>query len=299
MKTNDDLHQTAGWAKFMEKLGWQSKILPSSNSQIFIKKLPLLGAIIKVIHPQYINFLELEEAANKYRPLFLKIEPTLEGPAPSELEERGFVPDNWPLCATRIYQINIQNDLEDISGKFSKDARYSVHRAERNGIVAEIVPLKSGQEAQPKLKIFYQLFKHTGEKKGFWVPPRRELEAKAGAFAETAYLILAKFGEEYVSGAFVIINGKTAYYEHAAANALGRKLLAQYLVVWETIKLAKEEDCQTLDLGGIMDPRFKISRRWQGLEVFKAKFGGEIITYPGSYTKYYNPLIKLLFKLNI
>lgn len=299
MKTHSDLHQTSGWAKFMEKIGWESEKLTTSKSQIFIKKLPLIGSIIKVLHPSLIDFRELEEAARCHRALFLKIEPLLGGPGLAPFAEQGFVPDSWPLCATRVYQITIQDNLEKIMENFSKDARYSIHRAERNGIVAETTPLKKSQEAQPKLKTFYQLFKHTGEKKGFWVPPRRELEAKAEAFAETAYLVLAKFGEEYVSGAFVIINGKTAYYEHAAANALGRKLLAQYLVVWETIKLAKESNCQILDLGGIADPRFKISRRWQGLEVFKAKFGGEIITYPGSYTKYYNPLVRLLFKLNI
>lgn len=293
-----DLHQTPEWADFMRKIGWVSETLPATTCQVFIKKLPVVGSIIKILRPASLNLNEIDKIAHKNRALFLKVEPALTGVSPQNLLQNGFLPDNWPLCATRVYRIGLEDSLEGMMVRFSKDARYSIHRAERNGITVDITPLINFKKDHPKLRIFYQLFKHTGEKKGFWVPPRRELEAKAVAFAKKSYLVLAKFGEDYVSGAFVIVNGNTAYYEHAAANALGRKLLAQYLVVWETIKLAKEKGCQILDLGGIADPRFKISRRWQGLEVFKAKFGGEIVTYPSSYTKYYNPLIKFLFKLN-
>jgi lipid II:glycine glycyltransferase (peptidoglycan interpeptide bridge formation enzyme) len=280
----------------MRSLGWQAEKIPC---QIFIKKLPLLGAVIKVPRPESVPFTALEQAAKKHRALFVKVEPDLQGPSPSVFLEHGFQPDSWPLCATAVVKINLEGGLSLTQSRFHKDARYSVRKAEHSGVTVETYPiLDQSSENRQKIQTFYQLFRKTGAAKGFWVPSRREVEAKALAFAPHAFLILTKFGKEYLSGALILLHEKSASYEYAASSALGRKLLAQYLVVEEAVKLAMSSGCQILDLGGITDPRFRVSRRWQGLEVFKGKFGGEFVKYPGSYTKYYNPLVKLLFKLN-
>lgn len=288
----------------MERLGWRNEEIRSSGNagvvtcRILYKDLPVLGSIIKVQHPAAVPFGDLEVVAKKHRALFLKIEPDLGGPAPETFAKQGFVPDNWPLTPTKVIRVDLRPSLDELWRKLAKDARYSVRKAEQNGIVTEVTALNDGDSAQKKLKEFYKIFKSTGHAKGFWIPARREITAKGEAFAANAFLIIGRFGEEALSGAFIIFNGQTAYYEHAASTLLGRKLLAQYLVMWTLIKLAKNRGCTLLDLGGIADPRFKISRRWESLSVFKAKFCGETVTYPGSFTKYYNRLVRFLFRFN-
>lgn len=303
MTSATDLHQTPEWADFMALLGWQVELLQNGQNRlcrVFVRDLPLVGTIIKTMHPTFIPFAQLEELARKRRALFIKVEPPENGPGEEVLAANGYVQDNWPLCPTKVIRVDLKPDLEELWNKFSKDARYSIRKAERNGVTLEVIPLSDLKQLPKSLQTFYKLFKSTGQEKGFWIPPRRELEAKVLAFKDKGCFILARFGEdEYLSGALIIFSGNTAYYEHAAATLVGRKLLAQYLVVWELIKMAKERDCNLLDLGGIADPRFKISRRWGSLSVFKSKFCGIEATYPGSYTKYYNPVIKFLFKFNL
>ncbi len=289
----------------MGLLGWQiEEISDYGNSatapcRILYKKLPLIGSIIKVLHPATVPFRDLEKIAKKHRALFLKIEPDLDGPDPETFAKNGFVPDNWPLTPTKVIRVDLHPSTDELWRKLAKDARYSIRKAGQNGVVTEVTPLNNGEDSQKKLREFYKIFKSTGHAKGFWIPPRREVSAKGEAFAKEAFLIIGRFGPDALSGAFVIFNGQTVYYEHAASTLLGRKLLAQYLVMWTLIKLAKDRGCTLLDLGGIADPRFKISRRWGSLSVFKSKFCGEIVTYPGSFTKYYNPLIKFLFRFNV
>lgn len=296
-----DIRQTPQWATFMEKIGWENQTFgtPDGNTCfIYIKRIPLIGSIVKCPRPSYVSFEVLSKIAEKNRALFLKVEPEEDTPSEREFIEEGYINDGWPLCPTRIYRIEIRDPIERIIERFDRDARYSINKAERNGVVVEVVKLNDIKTRETAIRNFYKLLKKTSERKGFWIQPRKELEQKAEAFSENAYLILAKLGDEYLSGALIIVNNGTAYYEHAASTQLGRKLLAQYLVVWETIKLGKVVGCEKVDLGGVGDPRFKISKNWTSLETFKSKFNARPSTYQGSYTKFYNPLMKLLFKFN-
>ena len=294
-----DIRQTPQWAAFMKKIGWENQSFGTPDGgtcYVYIKNVPLVGSIVKCPRPSYVSFEILNEIAKKNRALFLKIEPDGEIPNEKDFIEEGFINDGWPLCPTKVYRIEITDPIERIIEKFDKDARYSISKAERNGVVVEVIKLNDSKTRESAIKNFYRLLKKTSERKGFWIQPRKELEQKAESFYDNTYLILAKLGDEYLSGALIVANNKTAYYEHAASTQLGRKLLAQYLVVWETIRLGKILGCETVDLGGVGDPRYKISKNWTSLETFKAKFNAYPVTYPGSYTKFYNPLMKLLFR---
>jgi len=96
---------------------------------------------------------------------------------------------------------------------------------------------------------------------------------------------------EVVAGTIILIADspdkkadKTAYYYYAFTSKKGRKLLAQYELVWEAIKLAKKRGCKTFDLEGIYDPRFPV-KSWCGFSHFKKSFGGKEINYPGCFRK--------------
>lgn len=151
--------------------------------------------------------------------------------------------------------------------------------------------------------LFYSLFVETSRRGHFWVPPFKELEAKINAFGKNALIFLAYPNNvgvqrngpstsraeraEPIAGALVLIHDHTAYYIHAGSTAEGQKLEAPYLLIWEIIKKAKSLGCTKLDLEGIYDERFpKLTKNWQGFTVFKKKFGGEELTFPGAYTRY-------------
>ena len=256
--------------------------------------------MIKIQRPTVLPTVgEIDEIAKKHRALFVKLEPSFakatEGLRPSL--PHGLEPDNWSLSSTRTIHLDLTPSEEDIFAKFSKDARYSIRRSQRNGVKSDI---RQGFFASAQndggLKKFYNLLKETGKRKKFWVAPFKDLQAKAEAFKDKSALIFAYHNSKLVAGALTLFHDQVAYYHHAASNLQGRKLLAPYLIVWEAIRQAKKKGCHTLDLEGIYDPRYKIYKRFRKIGIFKKKFGGREVEYPGSFIRYYNPIIKLIFK---
>ena len=328
-KRFEDLRQSGEWSRYISQLGWQIEKL--GEVKIFIRKLYLVGSVAKIQRSSVIPPIEeIDQIAKKYRALFVKIEPGLNEElgirtsrfaqepcirTSSKVMNEGWEADAWPLVPTRTIHIDLSQNEEDIFENFSKDARYSIRRAGRNGV--SVCHSERSEESltnvrisnklrdpssplapqDDNLELFYNLLKETGKRKKFWVAPFKDLKAKVEAFENKSALILAYHNSKLVAGALILFHDRVAYYHHAASSPKGRKLLAPYLVVWEAIKLAKKKGCHTLDLEGIYDPRYKIYKRFRSIGVFKKKFGGEEVEYPGSFIRYYNPIIKLIFKL--
>ena len=294
----EDLRQSNEWAEYITRLGWwveETRKQENKKTKIFVRKLPLVGAVMKIQRPSEIPPIEeIDRIAKKYRALFVKLEPSLQ--PFNHLTIQPFVPDAWPLAPTRTIHLDLTPDEEEIFKNFSKDGRYSVRKAKREGVgigSSKLDPL----EADKSLETFYDLLKSTGKRKRFYVAPLKDLEAKAETFKNKSALLLAYHNHKPIAGALILFHDDVAYYHHAASNLEGRKLLAPYLVVWEAIKLAKKRGCHTLDLEGVYDQRYKIYKRFRKIGIFKKKFGGEEVEYPGSFIKYYNPLVKLAFKV--
>lgn len=299
MVTNfEDLRQSDEWAEYVSRLGW--RVEKVGKVKIFIRKLPLIGSVIKIQRPSVVPPVEeIDEIARKHRALFVKLEPGLNeelristSSGSSNLMNQGFEEDSWTLLPTRTIHIDLTSSEEEIFARFSKDARYSIRKVQKLGVVVVC-------KAWPfvNLHIFHQFLREIGKRKKFYVAPFKYLKAKVEAFKNKSALIFARHGSEVLAGALILFHDDVAYYHHAAASPEGRELLAAYSIVWEAIKLAKKKGCHTLDLEGIYDQRYKVCRRLKTLSVFKRKFGGEEITFPGSFVRYYNPVIKLIFKL--
>ena len=87
------------------------------------------------------------------------------------------------------------------------------------------------------------------------------------------------------SGGIFLVAGKKGYYWQGFTGDKGRKNLVQYKIVWEGILWAKKLGAKRFDFEGIYDDRFP-QKSWAGFSAFKKKFGGEVITYPGAYSKW-------------
>ena len=296
MKTGfEDLRQSDEWSRYISQLGWRVEKL--GKAKVFVRKLPLIGAVVKIQRPREVPPIEeIDKVARKYRALFVKLEPACRPRQHKMLRLQGigkqFEPDTWTLLPTRTIYLDLTTGEEEIFASFSKDARYSVRRAQKLGVVVVCKAWPFGD-----LHIFHQFLRETGKRKKFYVAPFKHLKAKVGAFKNNSALILAYHKEQVVAGALILFHDRVAYYHHAAASPKGRELLAGYPIVWEAIKLAKKRGCHTFDLEGIYDSRYKVCRRLKTLSVFKRKFGGEEITFPGSFVKYYNPIVRLAFKI--
>jgi lipid II:glycine glycyltransferase (peptidoglycan interpeptide bridge formation enzyme) len=53
----------------------------------------------------------------------------------------------------------------------------------------------------------------------------------------------------------------------------------------------KARGCRWLDFDGIYDERYPMTKEWEGFGQFKQGFGGRVVTYLGSYRKWW-PFLK-------
>ncbi|MDP2874094.1 MAG: peptidoglycan bridge formation glycyltransferase FemA/FemB family protein [bacterium] len=285
----------------MSTLGWQNILVTEGGSacRILIRPLPLIGAIVKIQRPAPpAPLAKVEEEVKKFHPLFAKLE-TLDDSQLAEMGRLGYRRDNWPLIASKTIIIDLQSSLEEITAKFSKDTRQSLRKAQEHQIrvAAKNFP-EPPQESDKDLKNFYDLFQQVSVRNKFWIPSYKELWNKAKAFGERAWVFLAYVQEEKIpcAGAFVLCSDENAYYFHAATSPAANTNFAAYANLYQVIEVMKNAGYKKLDLEGIYDERFhETTVKWKNFTVFKRKWGGEEVTYPGSFTNTYNPFLRQVF----
>lgn len=285
-----DLRQSENWGKYLGYYGWTYEW--AGDVLVLIKKAGLVS-FIKIQKPERVTEEEIkkiDEIAKKYNALFVKIEVKSEDDT-KLLQNAGFQKNYYPLENPSTLLIDLTQSENELWQKLKKDAKYGVNFAQRNGVQNKII--QNPQEKQ--LKEFWEVLSESGREHKYFVQPFEDMLTKARLFKEGAVLSAAYKDEKMVAGSLTLIVDDAAFYIHAAASKEGKKLLAAYLSLWSLIQHLKgrapapERACKTLDLEGIVDERFaEFTKNWYGFTFFKKKFGGDEVSYPYPYIKYYN-----------
>ena len=96
------------------------------------------------------------------------------------------------------------------------------------------------------------------------------------AQSDDLHILRALKNGKPIAGLCVIKHGTSATYQIGWANDEGRKFGAMNFLLWEAIKILKDEGITGFDLGGI-------NEQAEGLTKFKEGLGGEKITYLGHF----------------
>jgi len=306
----NDIHQSKKYGQYMKKIGW---IVEKVNDcQIFIRRFPLIGSLIKIQRlNQPIPLKEIEKVARKYHAFKIIIEPQAKsllrwwsrkaGTARTvgrsdkhekltseisltmkQLKSFGYKKSNSPYLPTKTVQIDLTLPEKEILSQMKKKTRYSLRRAQKSSLI-----IKKSEDIesfiQLKAKYFFPF--------GFFV--KKEINALWQIFhPKHAILLLASdTNNDSLAGIFLLFHQKTAHYWLAASTKQGKKLSAPTLLVWKALKLSKKRGCKIFDFQGIYDSRFhKTTKFWQGFTRFKKGFGGKEIEYPGCFVKYRIPV---------
>jgi len=275
-----DIRQSPLWAKYLEKLGWQTEKI--DGNFIYIKKIPLIDSFIKIQRVKNFDLKKLDVLRKKYRAFSIKIEPNhLASKTFTEsLIKKGFKKDSFPLSPPKTVWVDLGKNEGELWKNLKKDCRYCIKKAQGRKIKVK----KSNN-----IENFSRLW--SKEREGGFGPSQKEdLRKLFCAFGKNAQIFLAEKNGEILGGASTLVWGKTCHYTHAFSTQKGRKLFTQYLIVWEAIKEAKRLGCKIFDFEGIYDTRFhSATKSWQGFSHFKKSFGGKEIEYSGTFSKYYFP----------
>ena len=292
-----DLRQSSHYKQYMESIGWKVEI--ADNCQVFIKKIPLgLGSFIKILRPSPpIPFKEIDKVAKRHRAWFVKLEPNITDHDPRstihDLKINGFRPSSWPLAPSKTLQINLAQPRETLFKQCEKRARNAIRKAVREGVV--VVQSKDIEQ-------FCSAWVKSMRRKGSLLATGGQIKDIWQAFSKNAHLLLANQltnKTRLLAGALVITYDRIAHYMFATSTKEGNRFGAPSVVVWKAMLLAKKLGCRIFDLEGIYDPRYhQATKSWRGFSRFKKGFGGEEITYIGSFIKTYTLLGKLVILLS-
>lgn len=294
MDTVQDIRQSDQWGTYMECIGW--KVERIGGTLVYIRKLGMAGSIIKITKsPLNISLPDIDTLAKKYRALFVKMEPDslYEKSDMALLKKAGYSEDNWSFSPTTTIRIDLKQSSQSLLAHIQKDTRYGIRRAQKEQLTLVVgTGLKD-------LETFLDLYKQTAHDKHFWIGPIDQLYARWHVFVDSgkAELLLVYHKDRLVAGAIMLYHGKTAYYYHAAGSVEGYKVSAPSFLIWEIIQRSKKEGFEILDFEGIRDTRIPSTKSWEGFSQFKKTFGGKELVFLGSFTKYYNPLLGITFRL--
>jgi lipid II:glycine glycyltransferase (peptidoglycan interpeptide bridge formation enzyme) len=262
-----DLRQSKEFAQYMKLSGWLVEKI--DGGYLYLRKLPFLPPLImKFQYPQPpIPFEKIEELAKRYKPLQIEIQPLKKE---TGLKKFGYHLVGGGGHVSKTLQIDLTTSEKKIFSQMKKDARYGIRKAEKESLqIIEVLDLEK--------------FHRTWRKSIGWrkyVPSLKTLTRLKKAFSQKAIFLLAND----LAGTVILLTHNTAYYYYAFTSQEGRKKYAQYLLVWQAIKLAKKKGCKIFDFEGVYDQRFP-NKSWQGFSHFKKSFGGKEIEYPGCFVK--------------
>ena len=271
-----DIRQSVLYANYLKRNGWMVERIGEIN--YFIKKLPLIGSVLKIQRPKKIDFKEIEKLAKKYRVFQIILEPELTSDFATgihnSLISRGFGLSKNPYLPTKTLHLNLTKPPV-----FEKETR----RAIQKGSETTIKEYSSLDEIRTWRDAWKNSVKFTR-----FVPPTDQLInlRKSFPYDNSIFLASHNMSGRIIGGAlFTRSSHDFGYYWYGFTNKEGRTSLSQYALLYQGILWAKRQDCKFFDFEGIYDPRFP-NKSWLGFSHFKKSFGGYRVSYPGCFTKY-------------
>jgi lipid II:glycine glycyltransferase (peptidoglycan interpeptide bridge formation enzyme) len=236
----------------------------------------------------------LREAARRHGAIAVKLEPRLEASVPALAAFRGSglraTPDTLQVGQTRIVQLG---DDDVLLAGFDKDTRYSVRRAEREGVVVETAEDADDTAAVDAL---HGLVEETQRRAGFPMPSRERYRIawRALAGARRAVILEARRETELLASGMVVVEGDRSFYLFSGSRREERgapKRYASYALQWAMMQLARDRGVRFHDLWGVAPPGAGPDHEWHGVGLFKKGFGGREVVWAGSWDLVVDPTL--------
>lgn len=269
-----DIRQSENYARYLETQGWIVERIDNIN--YFIKKLPLIGSVLKVQRPKEIDFGTIQRLERKYRVFQTILEPDLFTNNDS-IVANGYKLSKSPYLPSKTLHLELTKPL-----KFNKETRRSIRIGEDQ---------KIEKHSSPKeIEIFHKAWKESVNFNRY-IPSLKSLINFRMKFPNNHSIFLTSHNNvgRIIGGAIFTtsshgVSNYITYYWHGFTNSEGRTSLSQYSLLNQGILWGKSLGCKLFDFEGIYDDRFP-NKSWLGFTHFKKSFGGIEILYPGCYTK--------------
>lgn len=272
--------QTDLWAKHKSKFGWKIEPLDfqSKTYYSYSRYVPLLGQLNylpNIYGVTTTNASEFTELMRHRHGFGVKLE--LYQPFDDALLE-SLQTNGWQLAKKHIQYrdtvlINLLPSENEIFMSFKSRCRNEARKAINLGVTIEEV-----EASEANLALMYKLIQSTSRRKDFFVRDEAFTRSYWHAFkaANQLHLYFAKYNNEVLAGAVVLVNGDNAWYKDGGSVRNKGNLMAPRLLQWEIIKKLKAEGIKQYDLSGIPKESELESSSMRGIYTFKTGYSNDV-----------------------
>lgn len=293
--------QSADWADFNESLGNNLVQVTINNSIVrgFLERAHgTAGKFISRFYVPYGPFVsdkeslthalnEIESSARQQKADYLRVEP-MGFCDELVMNELGYIKRTKSTQPedTRIVSIADKSPEEIVAGMNATNR--NLWRRNANTIDAPVVKFRivyDNEEIDPFLAMMDETSKRTGAIFHSDSYYRTAMEV-LGPRHSCGIVIASYEGTDMASAMFVVdTEGSTLYYLHAGSTADARKYNVGNLLVAYLLQLAKDMSLSYVDLFGVAPEGADDSHSLYGISSFKRSFGGDDVTYGGTWEK--------------
>jgi len=209
---------------------------------------------------------EIKKIAKKENIIFIRIAPQkkpVDNFTKPKILQNLIEPENTLV-------LNLKNSEEEILKEMHQKTRYNIRLAEKKGVkIFNFQFSIFNKVAKQKLDEFYKLIKITAQRDKMNIFSKKYYEDLLENSA--CKLLTAEHDGQILSTIILYSFGNTCTYLYGASSNEKRNLMPNYLIQWEAIKWAKQNEFKYYDFWGIS----KQKNNWGGITKFKQGFVSE------------------------
>jgi lipid II:glycine glycyltransferase (peptidoglycan interpeptide bridge formation enzyme) len=194
-----------------------------------------------------------------------------------------------PVAATaqvgQTQLLDLSGDEADTFAATDAPTRRKIRRAAREGVRTVVITDPDADDAVERLA---RLVRETEARSGVTGRGTDRIRVGWRAFAGrgTAAIIEAWAGERIMASGMVVVVGDRSFYLFSGSSRElpgEPKSFPSYAMQWEMIRTARRMGARAHDLWGIAPAGAGPEHRWYGIGTFKRSFGGQSVTWAGSW----------------
>jgi len=297
--------QTSAWEEFRK--AWGNEIIETKYGILTIHKLPFtkykLGIFEKGPTPTEKMLLDIKKIGKEKNIIFIKLEPNVIVGLPvyklrfgiylklvKLLTKHGAV-EGKRLFTPSTFWIDLRPPEVDILKSFSGKTRYNIRLAEKRGVVVR------EDNSDNAFERYLQLTKETTERQGFYahtekyhrlmwkyLGKRQEVKGK-----RIAHLLTASYQGQVITTWILFAWKDFLYYPYGASTQDHKDVMANNLMMWESIKFGKKLGLKTFDLWGREENK--------GFTKFKEGYSPKVVEFIGTWDLIINKPLYKVYKI--
>ncbi len=223
----------------------------------------------------------LKELGRRHQSVFIKLEPHLQAPIDavepfsdvlSVLEANDAKPGR-SLFTRYTFVKDLSLDEDALMASFKSKTRYNIRLAEKKGVtIVEDTTIKG-------LEDYLRLLQETTSRQGFYAHGPEYFRTMWKVLGESGMLriLKAEYEGKVLSAWILFIFNGVGYYPYGASSREHREVMANNLLMWEALRLAKREGCTSFDMWGSLGPDADPNHKWFGFHKFKEGYDVQLV----------------------